>query len=72
MDRPTTQGFQKPLDSGQRKKVGLAVISYGTAGALGFAQCSCGKPFTQRREKVREDAIDRHLAEKHGGRGIRL
>lgn len=62
-------GFQKPLDDGKRKKVGLAIINYGDKG---YAICSCGQAFTQRREKVREDAIDRHLAKKHGGRGMRL
>ena len=46
-------------------------VSYEVNGRQ-FAQCSCGAPFTQPREKVREDAIDRHLLRKHGGRGIRL
>jgi hypothetical protein len=63
-------GFQKPLDDGKRVEVRLARISYSDDGRV--AACSCGKPFTQRREKVREDAIDRHLMEKHDGRGFRL
>lgn len=65
-------GFQKPIDDGKRKNVRLARITYGESDGLVFAQCSCGKPFVQRRDKVREDAIDRHLAKKHNGRGIRL
>lgn len=72
MTRPATKGFQKPIDSGKRKQVGLAVITYGKAGDRTFAQCSCGAPFTQPRENPRENAIDRHLKRKHGGRGIRL
>lgn len=69
MSRPETQGFQKPIDTGKRREVGLAVISYPVDGA---AVCSCGQPFIQRREKVRENAIDKHIAKKHNGRGIRL
>jgi len=65
--RPETTGFQKPLHGGTRE-VGLAVISYeGSA-----AQCSCGAVVAHKREKVRENWIDRHLEKKHGGRGIRL
>lgn len=64
------EGFRKPIDDGKRIPVGLAVINYDPE--TGFALCSCGKPFIQRREKVREDAIDRHLNSKHNGRGIRL
>lgn len=68
MTRPATHGFQKPLDDGKRKDVNIAIITYGD----GYAQCSCGQPFTHRREKVREDRIDAHLDNKHGGQGIRL
>lgn len=72
MTRPATSGFQKPIDPGTRRKVGLAVISYGEVEGRQFAECSCGQPFVQAREKVREDAIDRHLSKKHNGRGIRV
>lgn len=65
-------GFQKPLDDGKRKKVKMPVVRYGKVGDREFAECSCGKPFTHPREKVREDAIDRHFLIKHNGRGIRL
>lgn len=68
MSRPATQGFQKPLDSGKRVKVGMAVISY--EGSM--ASCSCGKVFKPVRPKVLEDRIDKHLDEKHAGKGIRL
>lgn len=66
-------GFQKPLDSGERKAVGMPIVRYGsTDQGREFAYCSCGKPFTQAREKVREDAIDKHFKKRHGNRGIRL
>ena len=68
MNRPATQGFQKPLDNGKRRDVSIAIVTMGE----GSARCSCGQPFTHRREKVREDQIDRHLLNKHGGQGIRL
>jgi hypothetical protein len=60
-------GFQKPVSEPGKRQVGLAVVSYDG----GRAQCSCGWGFTHTREKVREDAIDRHLDRKHQGRGIR-
>lgn len=67
-ERPETQGFQKPLDDGKRTEVRMAVVRYGE----GYAACSCGAPFVHHRKKVIEDMIDKHLAKKHGGRGIRL
>lgn len=72
MRRPETRGFQKPIDPGKRRQVGLAVISYGEVDGRAFAACSCGQPFTHPREKVRENAIDKHIAKRHNGRGIRL
>lgn len=69
MTRPEPQGFRKPIDTGQRKGVRIARISYTEDG---YAKCSCGQPFKQPREKPREDAIDKHLNRKHGGRGFRL
>lgn len=72
-NRPETNGFRKPIDSGKRKPVGLAIIKYGqTEQGVEFAECSCGKPFTHRRERVRENQIDRHINAKHHGKGIRL
>lgn len=68
MDRPSPSDRLAPIDTGKRVQVRLARISYGD----NYAVCSCGKPFTQHREKVREDAIDRHINKKHAGRGIRL
>lgn len=72
MPKQRLDGFQKPIDSGKRVEVGIAVISYGEAEGRKFASCSCGQPFTQPREKVREDAIDRHVSKRHGGMGIRI
>lgn len=70
MTKTRMSGFQKPIDDGSRKAVGLAKIRYSKE--TGITSCSCGQPFTQRRAKVREDAIDRHIAKKHKGKGIRL
>lgn len=65
------EGFRKRTSPKEWKDVRLARISYhGTH--LVVAQCSCGWSFGHNREKVREDAIDRHLAKRHEGRGIRL
>lgn len=66
--RPDTQGFQKPLKPAKTREVGLARISYRD----GAAYCSCLWAARHPREKVLEDMIDKHLARKHGGRGIRL
>lgn len=63
-------GFQKRVKPEDAKPVGLARISYADDGTV---VCSCGGwTYWHRREKVREDAIDRHLLRKHDGRGIRL
>lgn len=62
-------GFQKRAKPEDAKPVGLAVIR--TEGIT--ATCSCkGWSRTHARDKVREDSIDRHLAKRHNGRGIRL
>jgi hypothetical protein len=59
------QGFQKPG--------GLARITYDPHGEHGSTvKCSCGWRYRHKREKVREDAIDRHINKKHQGRGIRI
>lgn len=79
MSRPDTFGFQKPLRpqkmgrarrATKPKPVGMAIISYVGPGA---AACSCeGWTYRHQREKVLEDAIDKHLNKKHGGFGIRM
>lgn len=59
---------QKPTPQ-QWRDVRLAVISYEGLGAA----CSCGWRSRQaRRLSVLEDRIDRHLAKRHDGKGIRL
>lgn len=50
------------------KDVRLAVVSY----ANDSANCSCGWQYRHAREKVRENAIDRHFEKRHEGKGIRL
>lgn len=45
----------------------VAQISYTNTGA----SCSCGWSYGHHRLKVVDDAIDRHLAKRHGGVGIR-
>lgn len=68
-ERPATQGFQKRTSPDDFKKVKLAVITYTDSGA---SVCSCGWRHNVARSKVQEDAIDRHLAKRHNGRGIRV
>lgn len=63
------RGFQKPLKPHEwRTDIGLAIINYDGRAAM----CSCGWRFYHAREKVRENAIDRHLNKRHNGRGIRV
>lgn len=50
-------------------KDGLRLAVVQTQGRA--ALCSCGWAYGHDREKVREDAIDRHLNKRHGGMGIR-
>lgn len=66
------EGFQKRLsDPSKAKEVRVARISYTEDGH--GAVCSCGGwAYWHRRTKVMEDAIDKHLLRKHGGRGFRL
>lgn len=67
------EGFQKRQvsDPKKAKDVWLAAITYAEDGQT--VACSCGAwVYNHKREKVREDAIDRHLARKHDGRGVRL
>lgn len=66
--RPKPRGFQKPLSQPGKKKVGVARISYDGD----FVVCSCGWAYGALREKVREDAVDRHIEKKHQGKGFRL
>lgn len=70
MSRPETQGFKKRVEPKDFKVVNLARVSYSTNGKSVF--CSCGWSFGHIREKVREDAVDRHFRKRHQGRGIRL
>lgn len=70
MTRPPIQGFQKPVDSGKRREVSMAVVSRDRV--TGILRCSCGQPFMHEREKPRENAVDKHIARKHSGMGIRL
>lgn len=69
MPKQRGAGFQKRVKPQQYKSVGLARISYHEDGHV---ECSCSWSNSHSRDKVREDAIDRHLAKRHGGRGIRL
>lgn len=63
------EGFQKRTPPHRFKPVRLARITYYGDTRV---DCSCGWSFGHVREKVREDAIDRHLEKRHSGRGIRL
>jgi len=61
-------GFQKPRASTKRREVRLAVITY----EGNEVKCPCGWGYFHRRDKVREDAADKHITKHHNGRGIRL
>lgn len=53
----------------QCEDVKVAVLTYKDAVTI---QSSCGWSYRHKREKVREDAADRHLEKRHQGQGIRL
>lgn len=63
-------GFQKPLaDPDKARQVRVAVMR--TEGDT--IACSCeGFAKTHARQKVREDAAQRHIERRHGGRGMWL
>lgn len=61
-------GFQKRLSLPKSKTGGLGIVS--TEGDR--STCRCGWGYEHQREKVREDAVDRHFIKRHSGRGIRL
>lgn len=62
-------GFQKRVRPEDGRDVRMAVVS--TEGIT--AVCSCkGWTYSHQRSKVREDAVDRHLAKRHHGRGLRV
>lgn len=63
------EGFQKPSRSlTEKREVGLGMAKSDNV----TVTCKCGWVYTHTRQKVREDAVDRHFAKKHNGRGIRL
>lgn len=66
MNRPATQGFQKPVH-GSTKPVRLAMVR---DDPNGFIECTCGWSKLHRRKKVREDAAEAHLGKQHGGVGM--
>lgn len=72
MNKPTKtlRGFQKRTKPETwRTDLRMARASYTEDGA----ECSCGWVYTKaRRVKVLDDAIDRHMAKRHGGLGIRF
>lgn len=61
-------GFQKPANPTKPAAVGLAIVRTVDERAT----CSCGQSFAHRRDKVREDWIDKHINRKHHGTGVRL
>lgn len=62
------EGFQKPTNPAQYKKVKVAVIHY--EGEV--VSCNCGWTRVHSRKQVRESAVDRHLDKKHGGAGLHM
>ncbi len=71
--RPETLDRQRKAAPQTRREVNLARISTESAGTgEGRSTCSCGWSFFHKRPKVREDAVDRHLAKRHDSRGVRF
>lgn len=59
----------RKTDPNEWQDVRLAVVRYDFPRAI----CSCGwKAKKARRLRVLDDRIDRHLAKRHEGKGIRL
>lgn len=71
-NRPEARDRHTKLSQPGKTAVGLARIIYSEVEVGAAASCSCGWSIYHLRSKVAEDAIDRHLNKKHGGRGIRL
>lgn len=69
MGKPRMSGFQKPARPKKYRPVRVAVIRREDNGVTA---CSCGWVTLAFRDKVREDAVDRHLLKRHGGQGVRL
>lgn len=47
----------------------MPIVRYETSETV---KCTCGWDYSHQREKIREDAIDRHFLKRHQGKGIRL
>ena len=62
------EGFQKPLSQPGQAEVGIAMIRVYPGGA----ECSCKWAKAHRRNKVVEDAAERHVDKRHGGRAVWL
>lgn len=67
-NKPPTRDRHRKAKPAQWKDVGMAMVRYSAGGV----SCNCGWDYPRKREKVMEDAIDRHFARRHGGRGLRL
>lgn len=67
MNRPPTSDHQiKPkIDTTQRRMVRIA-------SEHGIITCSCGWQRVHTREKVREDAAEKHVTKKHNGKAFWL
>lgn len=57
------------IKPGNWKNLGMTMVKYTHADRV---ECLCGWSAIHRRAKVLEDKIDRHLAKRHAGRGVRL
>lgn len=55
-----------------RKAPGIARHGLDERDGMPMVVCKCGWSKRHERERVREDALDKHFAEKHHGRGFRL
>lgn len=66
--RPPTRDRHRKPSPANWTDPRLAMISYDDV----TVACSCGWDYYHPREKIRENAIDRHLNKRHEGRGIRF
>lgn len=62
-------GFQKPEKGKGGKPVSIGVVGYTSRQSV---LCGCGWTYRHQREKVLEDAIDKHIRAKHGSQGFRM
>lgn len=69
MARLRMAGFQKPEKEPVRRGFSVGVVAYTSEQSV---RCNCRWTYKHQRNKVLEDAIDKHIRTKHGGQGFRM